>query len=226
MSSTARPVRSGTFDLGAAVTRSMLGWGVVAGPFYLAFGLVLALTRDGFDLTRHPLSALMLGTGGWLQTMNLVLTGVMVVVAGVGLLRVPDGPGRRTAAPVILYGAALFGAAAFPPDPVLGFPPGTESATTMSTSGLLHLVSGAIGFVALAVAAFATARWFARRGEGGLAVVSRIAGGVVLAGFLGGAALSSGPAGVGLLWLAVVTGFAWLLVTSLRAYRAAPHPEA
>jgi len=46
MSSTARPDRSATFDEGAAVMRSMLGWGVVAGPFYLALGLVLALTRD------------------------------------------------------------------------------------------------------------------------------------------------------------------------------------
>lgn len=39
------------FDRGAAVTRSMLGWGVVAGPFYIVFGLILALTRPGFDLT-------------------------------------------------------------------------------------------------------------------------------------------------------------------------------
>ncbi|WP_434591336.1 hypothetical protein [Brevibacterium sp. 1718] len=32
-------------DVRAAVTRSMLGWGVVAGPFYIVFGLILALTR-------------------------------------------------------------------------------------------------------------------------------------------------------------------------------------
>lgn len=52
------------FDSAAAVTRSLLGWGVVAGPFYLVVGLVLALTRPGFDLSRHQLSLLMLGDGG------------------------------------------------------------------------------------------------------------------------------------------------------------------
>ena len=37
------------FDRGAAVTRSLLGYGVLAGPFYLVVGLVQALVRDGFS---------------------------------------------------------------------------------------------------------------------------------------------------------------------------------
>lgn len=52
------------FDKSAAVTRSLLGWGVVAGPFYVVFGLTLALTRPGFRLTQHALSLLMLGDLG------------------------------------------------------------------------------------------------------------------------------------------------------------------
>jgi hypothetical protein len=39
----------------------MLGWGVVAGPFYVVVGLVLALTRPGFVLSRDALSLLMIG---------------------------------------------------------------------------------------------------------------------------------------------------------------------
>ena len=31
----------------AAITRSLLGYGVLAGPFYLVVGLAQALTRDG-----------------------------------------------------------------------------------------------------------------------------------------------------------------------------------
>ena len=46
------------FDRGAAVTRSLLGYGVLAGPFYLAVGLMQAFVRDGFDFARHPLSLL------------------------------------------------------------------------------------------------------------------------------------------------------------------------
>ncbi len=52
-------------DSSAAVTRSLLGWGVVAGPFYVVVGLVLALTRPGFDLGRHALSLIALGDLGW-----------------------------------------------------------------------------------------------------------------------------------------------------------------
>ena len=208
------------FDTAAAVTRSMLGWGVVAGPFYLLVGLVLALTREGFDFAQHPLSVLMLGDGGWMQVTNLALSGAMVLVAGIGAAR---AGARGTGIAVGVYGAAMVASAIFPPDPMPGFPPGQDGATTMSVSGLLHFAFGGIGFTALAVAAFLLGGWLARHGERGGAVWSRAAGVVILVGFVGGAAL--GPAGMGGLWLAVVVGFLWLLLASLRLYRAVPHPE-
>lgn len=208
------------FDTAAAVTRSMLGWGVVAGPFYLLVGLVLAFTREGFDFARHPLSVLMLGDGGWMQIANLALSGVMVLVAGVGLVR---AGARGTGIGVGVYGAAMVASAIFPPDPMPGFPPGQDGATTMSLSGVLHFAFGGIGFIAFGVAALLLGGWLARHGERGHAAWSRAAGIVVLAGFVGGAAL--GPAGMSGLWLAVVVGFAWLLLASLRLYREVPHPD-
>lgn len=207
------------FDTAAAVTRSMLGWGVVAGPFYLIVGLVLALTREGFDFARHPLSALMLGDGGWMQVTNLALSGVMVLVAAVGAVR---ANARGTGIAVGLYGVSMIASAIFPPDPMPGFPPGQEGATTMGVSGVLHLAFGGIGFIALAVAAIVFGGWLARHAERGRAAWSRVAGVVILVGFVGGAAL--GPAGMVGLWLAVVVGFAWLLLASIRLYRAVPHP--
>ena len=206
------------FDSGAAVTRSLLGWGVVAGPFYVVFGLVLALTRTGFDLARHPLSALLLGDHGWLQALSLILTGVMVGAAALGFRRAIAGR-RGGAAAVLLgvYALCLVLSALFPPDPANGFPPGVAAEAT--TSGLLHLVFGAIGFLSVGAAAVIVA------GELPGAVFSRVAGVVVIVGFLGGAALSSGSAGIALLWVAVVAGWAWLAVASVRAYRVVPHPE-
>jgi hypothetical protein len=53
-------------------TRSLLRCGVVAGPFYLAVGLMQALVRDGFDVARHSLRVLSNGSGGWIQTANFV----------------------------------------------------------------------------------------------------------------------------------------------------------
>lgn len=206
-------------DTTAAVTRSMLGWGVVAGPFYLAFGMVLALTRPGFDLGRDALSILLLGDLGWLQATNLVLSGLMVIVAAVGLSRTP-GFSRAAAVLVGVYGLGLLASAFAAPDR-----PGSGSA---SVSGLLHLAFGAVGFLALGVAAIVASSWFRRRtgvprpGVG--ATWSLVAGIVVIVAFAAGGALSSGPVGVLLLWLAVVAGWAWLAATSVAAYRAVPHP--
>jgi hypothetical protein len=64
-------------DTAHAVTRLLLGLGVIAGPFYVAVSLAQALTRDGFDITRHAWSLLANGDLGWLQMANLILTGAI-----------------------------------------------------------------------------------------------------------------------------------------------------
>jgi hypothetical protein len=81
---TTRPI---TCAPATRVTKSLLGYGVIAGPVYVAVSLGQALTRDGFDLRRHPWSMLSNGSLGWLQITNFVLTGLMVVAFAVGLRR-------------------------------------------------------------------------------------------------------------------------------------------
>lgn len=214
------------FDGGAAITRSLLGWGVVAGPFYLTVGVVQGMNREGFSFWEHALSLLMLGEGGWAQSANLIVTGMMVLAAAAGFIRgMSSRGGARTSGLLVgLYGVAMIGSGIFPPDPVDGFPdPASTAASTIS--GLMHLALGGVGFLALAAAALATAGWLTRQEEGEGAAWSRLAGVVVLVAFLGGAALSSGPAGVVLLWTAVVTGWVWLATTSIRLYKKVPHPD-
>jgi len=212
------------FDTGAAVTRSLLGWGVVAGPFYVVVGLVLALTRPGFDLGKHALSLLMLGDLGWLQRVDFILAALMVLAAAYGILRaIRDGRGLAIAALTGVYGACLILSGIFAPDPVAGFPPGSAGGTA-TTSGILHLVFGALGFVALAVAAFAYAGWASSRRERGQIVLGVVSGVVVLIGFAGGAALSGSLAGVLLLWIAVLAGWLWLALAAARIYAIVPHP--
>lgn len=212
------------FDGAAAVTRSLLGWGVVAGPFYLVVGFVLALTRPGFELDRHALSLLLLGELGWMQAANLVLSGLMVLAAAYGFLRaVRNGRGLAMGVLIGVYGAGLILSAVFPPDPVAGFPPGAAGGVA-TASGILHLVVGAIGFLSLAGAAFAYAGWAAGRGERGRSALGVVCGILVVGGFLGGAALATSPIGVGLLWLAVVAGWAWLALASAHLYSVVPHP--
>jgi len=199
----------------------MLGWGVIAGPCYLIFGLILALTRPGFDLTRDALSLLLLGAGGWLQALNLILAGAMTFVAAIGLARTPRSP-RGAAALVGIYGLCLLLSVVFPPDATPDFPP-DGGGGTFSTSGILHVVFGGIGFLSLGTAAIVAVAWQLRRSVRG-AVLSVVAGVVVIICFIGGGALSQIPLGVALLWIAVVAGWAWLAATCIVAYRAVPHP--
>lgn len=211
-------------DRGAAVTRSMLGWGVVAGPFYVVVSLTLALTRPGFMLSQHALSLLTLGDGGWMQRTNLVLTGLMVAVAGLGMTRaIRNGRGLAVGALCIVDGLALVLSAVFLPDPATGFPPGSEGGQ-FSTSGVLHLLFGALGFLAITAAAWACSRWGRDEGLLMLARNSRILAICVLVGFVGGAALATNTAGVILLWIAVLAQFAWLALASSTIYRWSPHP--
>lgn len=197
---------------------------MVAGPFYLTVGLVLALTRPGFDLTRHTLSLLTLGDLGWLQRGNLALTGLMAAVAAVGILRaVKNGRGLAMGVLVIVYAVGLALSAVFTPDPVAGFPPGSAGGA-FSTSGILHLVFGAIGFVAIAAAAFVHAGWSRSVGNGQRSVVSIVLGVLIIVGFFGGAALSQNSIGVALLWVAVLAQLLWLALASAQIYSWSPHP--
>ena len=214
------------FERGAAVTRSLLGYGVIAGPFYLAVALAQAFVRDGFDLTRHPLSVLANGRGGWIQTVNFVLSGLMVIAAAVGFRRVLGPKSRAVMIFLGAFGVSMLAAAVFPADPVDGFPIGTPSGfpTSISTRGLLHFVAGSLGFTSIGVSCLFAAVVMRRRNVRSLSLLSLFAGLAILFGFYGGMVLSSGG-GIGGIWFSVVVGWAWLLVMSLHLYRVSPDPN-
>jgi hypothetical protein len=207
-------------------TRSLLGYGVLAGPFYVALGLAQALTRDGFDLTRHDLSLLANGRLGWIQIANLVLTGMMTIAASAGISRALRSGRGSTWGPRLLacYGAGLIGAGAFAADPAAGFPPGTpEGPGAVSWHGMLHFIMGGLGFLALIAACFVIARRFVADARPGWALWSRLTGVVFLVGFAAIASGSGNPATVLGFWGAVLVAWAWLSTLSLHLYRHADH---
>jgi hypothetical protein len=209
-------------DRGAAVTRSLLGWGVVAGPFFLVVGIALGATRPGFDFARHALSLLMLGDLGWIQRGNFAICGLMVIAAGIGVLRaIRSGRGLTIGALVSTAGIMLIISAIFVPDPVSGFPPGSVAGSP-TASGILHMLCGAIQFVAVAAAALAHALWCRTIGHNGAVSFALAVG--ILGGFASGVALAQHPAGVALLWLAVVCEWTWLALAAGEIYRWSPHP--
>ena len=146
----------------ARVTKSLLGYGVIAGPFYVVTSLAQALTRDGFDPTKHAWSLLSNGALGWIQITNFLLTGLMTIAAAVGLRRARGGGAGHVWAPRLLgtYGACLIAVGIFCADPAQGFPVGTPDKAAVSWHGMAHLAVGSVGFLCLIVSCFVMARRF------------------------------------------------------------------
>jgi hypothetical membrane protein len=71
-----------------ATTRAMLTAGVLAGPVFVATAIGQILSRDGFDLRRHPISLLSVGEHGWIQVTNFIVAGVLIILFSIGLARV------------------------------------------------------------------------------------------------------------------------------------------
>jgi hypothetical membrane protein len=171
-------------------------------------------------MTRHDLSLMANGAWGWVHIALLIVTGLLTIGAAIGLWRALHGSIGGTWGPLLigLYGVGLVGAGIFTADPAFGFPPGTPADYhAVSWHGLLHLVSGSIGFLGLIAGCMVFARRFARRGQRGLAVYSVATGALYLAAFAGIAAGSNGPRAVMTavilaFTVAVVLGWAWISV--------------
>lgn len=145
-------------------TSRLLACGIVAGPLFLTVGLAQAVTRDGYDLSRHPLSLLSLGDLGWVQIANFVLTGLLFIACAAGMRRALR-PGRGgTWGPLLVggLGAGLVVAGVFVTDAGAGFPPGApEGAPEMSWHGVLHEVGFALASVGMVAGCLVFARRFA-----------------------------------------------------------------
>lgn len=221
LTETARPTPI-SCDPASRITKSLLGYGVIAGPVYVAVSLVQALTRHGFHLTKHAWSLLSTGDLGWIQITNFLVTGVMTIAFAIGLRRALRPGCGVTWVPRLVgtYGAGLIGAGIFRPDPALGFPAGTpQDASTVSWHGALHIVSGGIGFACLIAACLIIGSRYAAERHTGWAWYSRATGVIFFFGFAGISSGSRSP------WInmgftaAIVLAWAWVSVVSCHQYR-------
>ena len=197
-------------------TLALLACGVVAGPLFVAVALLQALTRDGFDLGRHPLSLLSLGALGWIQIANFVVAGLLSVAFAVGLRRVLR-PGRgSTLGPLLVgaYGVGLIMGGVFVTDAGAGYPPGAPAGAPeqLSWHGILHATAPVLAFLSLIVACFVLARRLAALGQRGWATYC-VATGVALLGLL---AWPDQDTVTVQLAVAIVLGWAWLSVLAAR----------
>ncbi|WP_329429841.1 DUF998 domain-containing protein [Streptosporangium sp. NBC_01495] len=197
-------------------TRVLLACSVAAAPLFAIVSLAQAFTREGFDLTRHPLSMLSTGDLGWLQIANFLLSGALTVAGALGLRRVLRGTPGGTWAPrlILVNGVATAAAGVLVMDAGDGFPVGTPlgQPSTMSWHGVMHMVTGSIAFTALIAACFILGRHFSRAGRPGFATASRLSGLVFALG--DGWAMSGGHAGSLTLAVGAITAMVWVSVVA------------
>jgi hypothetical membrane protein len=204
------------------VTKSLLGYGVIAGPIYVTVSLAQAFTREDFDVSRHAWSLLANGEHGWIQIANLIGCGLMLIALAVGLRRaLTPGVGARWAPRLVaVYGLSLVTAGVFRADPALGFQVDTpQGPTLVSWHGMVHFLAGAIGFTALAIGCFVLARRYSTERRAGWAWFSRITGALFLAGFAMVAASGGSQVSTVSFIAAVVLVSAWITAVALDRYR-------
>lgn len=197
--------------------------GALAGPLYVGIGTAEALVRDGFDITRHSLSLLANGEGGWVHVAMMLTTGLMTVAGAVGLAASfpAERPSPWVPRLVGLFGLGIAAAGLMTADPAFGFPAGTPDAMPEAVTwhGLGHLIAGTIGFLGLIAAAYLMWRWWRVCGEGRWAGFSLVTSLFYLVTFVG-IATGGGSAITNLgFTAAVITGWVWLTTLFGRAAR-------
>jgi hypothetical protein len=201
-----------------ALTTALLACGVVGGPGFLVVALVAGARRLDYLPLHQPVSMLSLGTAGWVQIANFIVTGLLMIACAAGLRRaIRSGPGA-TWGPLLIgiYGFGLLAAGVFTADPSYGYPPGAAlgPASSPTLEGRLHDLAGFVVFGPLTVASFVLARRFAWSRRRAWTVISLFAG-LAMPAFIAAAfhAWASGGAmnfGGVFQRLAVATGWVWV----------------
>jgi hypothetical protein len=192
---------------------------------FVAVFLLEGAAREGYRPLRHPVSSLALGPRGWIQAVNFTTTGTLFLAGATGLAKAGDAAAAGQPVPALIgaAGAGLLTAAAFPTDPVSGYPPGTPDALRpVSRVGLAHNLSAAPVFLGLPVAAL-TCGWRSwRAGQHRFGLYCASSGIAMLAStVMSSAGFGQSPRLVrygGLFQrVSIITGFGWLTAVSARA---------
>jgi hypothetical protein len=160
------------------ITLGLVSCGAIGALLFTATYLIAGITRPGYDAWQQPISALSLGPGGWVQQVNFVVFGVLMVLSAVGWYRFLT-PGRAAIWFPLLQGISglcLIGAGLFSMDPFPGYPPGATLALS-TVHGTLHSILAWVLILTLALGCFTLAKRFARTPHWrGWAVYSTITG--------------------------------------------------
>ena len=152
----------------------------IVGPllFTLCFFVQEAFRRDEFSPLGEPVSALEAGPNGWIQQVNFVVFGLMMLTFAVGLNRGVAATRLGTLGPALLgvAGVGLFLAAAFPL---------REDAAGVTYDPGFHFVAGVTFFLSTSLALLTLSRRLTKDSHWrGLASYTAACGVLALIGFV------------------------------------------
>lgn len=165
----ARKARDGGGLLGAVVANSRAHWtllllGAAGSLLFNATYLIEGALRPGYDWLRQPVSALSLGSGGWVQSTNFIVFGLISCIAAFAS-RPTLAPGMGAAwypRLRIIAGLTLIVAGLFSQDPANGYPVGATVLAHPSTHALIHSGASYVSLTTTVAELILLARRFAR----------------------------------------------------------------
>ena len=202
----------------------LLAAGVLAGPFFMLVATLQDVTRPGFHPLRCQVSHLAIGNSGWVQALNFLVTGALVLAFAFGL-RQALRPQKLLPALLGFIGIGLIAATFFATEPGYGCPSGPLSVPPgVTINGQVHDLAAGVVFFSFLVAGLLCGRRAFQQRQHVFAIYS-ILSVVAMMGFLTvsslGYAQTPGLLDVSGLfeWLALLSVFAWITTFAVSLLR-------
>jgi hypothetical protein len=150
-----------------AIQTYLLICGAVAGPLFIIVFFIEGALRPGYSAMRQAVSALSVGTRGWIQQANFIVVGLLFLAYAFGLRAVlqPYGASFWESFLVATYAVGLIGAGIFATD-MVGAPRDPIARSKRTRAGIAHDIFSLLAFASVAINTFIFAHLFATSGSG------------------------------------------------------------
>lgn len=143
--------------------RRRLWYGLIGAGIFQIIVLVQSLLVPGYDFNQQAVSALSLGKWGWIQIINFIFLGAVIISTVPAWRKILAGGIGAKAYPVLtlLTGISIIICGILKQDPAPGYDPEKLALTSPSLVGLIHLLFAAIAALSSIIGLFVMARRFA-----------------------------------------------------------------
>lgn len=130
--------------------------GIIAPILFVVTFIVTGMLRGGYDPVKMYVSALSLGVGGWVQELNFIVLGVLLLLFTYGL-QGEFASGKASKGGIILL--AIMGVLFIISGPFVMDPMGTPT-HQVTVHGIIHGLAGGIIFILMPITCFVFMRRF------------------------------------------------------------------